>query len=267
MKILKRALVALAVLVVVAVGALAAVFVSTFGAVKSLPEAGLLPSGVVLVKDNGYVGVFIVPLSQEGHVLLVDCGNDKEAKAVKAVLDDKKLAVDGILVTHGHPDHVGGCNALKERDHMPVYALTAEVPLVHGDVAPTSPEGKLFGPHHLGVTVERPVNDNDTVEIGGVTAKALALPGHTSGSTAWLVGDVLFLGDAASLGKDGHVIGPPAIFTEDMGKAKRSLGALGLSFLEQQARPAWMIFSHSDEVASDGPGPWEDLKKLGEEGR
>lgn len=82
---MKRALlIAAAVLVVLVVGLGGAVG-SAFMGLQPVKDGATLAGGVTQVQD-GYVTAFIVPAG-EGQAVLIDCGQDPEAKALKAALD------------------------------------------------------------------------------------------------------------------------------------------------------------------------------------
>lgn len=105
------------------------------------------------------------------------------------------MAVTGVLVTHHHPDHVGGVlggwrieglAALLERVAVPVHAHVAEVPLVAAWAGVG--ESDLVG-HHGG----------DRVTVGAVDIEVLHTPGHTPGSACFGVDGALVSGDTLFL--------------------------------------------------------------------
>ncbi|MEK8050399.1 hydroxyacylglutathione hydrolase [Ideonella sp. DXS22W] len=113
----------------------------------------------------------------DGHrALVVDPG---DATPVQAALDAQGLALAGILVTHHHPDHVGGVDALRGRLQGPVFGPARE----------TIPAPYL------------PVQAGSAVQLLGLDFTVIDVPGHTAGHVAyWWAGDatqapVLFCGD------------------------------------------------------------------------
>ncbi|MCA3252333.1 MAG: hydroxyacylglutathione hydrolase [Pseudomonadota bacterium] len=115
----------------------------------------------------------------DGHqAWVVDPG---DAAPVAAALDSLGLQLAGILVTHHHPDHVGGIDALRER-------LAATGGRVHGPSGERIPE-----------PVERHV-EGDTIDVLGRRFEVLEVPGHTAGHIAYFERDatahpLLFCGD------------------------------------------------------------------------
>lgn len=113
----------------------------------------------------------------DGHqALVVDPG---EASPVEVALDADGLALAGILVTHHHPDHVGGIAGLRARL-----------------------QGRVFGPAHEAIPRPfTPLEDRARIEAAGLEFEVIAVPGHTAGHIAYLHdaddGDapILFCGD------------------------------------------------------------------------
>ena len=128
-----------------------------------------------------------------GRCLLVDPAYDVAGLLEAVAADGMELA--GVLVTHHHPDHVGGplggwsiegLAALLELADVPVHANRHEAALV---AAWTGLDGSAIVGHDGG----------DTVAVGDVEVELVHTPGHTPGSQCFLVdgrlvsGDTLFL--------------------------------------------------------------------------
>jgi glyoxylase-like metal-dependent hydrolase (beta-lactamase superfamily II) len=213
-----------AAVVVVALLALPVVVAAggAFLGLAPIVDGEAVADGVVAVQD-GYVSLHVVDVAP-GRVLLVDCGQG--AEAVRAHLASRGLgdeAVAAILLTHGHADHVGGCAAFPD---AVVHALGAERDLVEGRVAARGPLTRLAGARDHGVRVDRVVADGEVLRIGDVDVEAFAVPGHTAGSAAWLVRDVVFVGDSASVEDDGDLRPAPWAFTDDPAENRAALTRL-----------------------------------------
>ncbi len=164
--------------------------------------------------------VWIVPV--DGGVVLVDAGFDESGAAVRAALHRRRVLA--VLLTHAHPDHIAAAGAFA----APVYVGRADVPLLSGrhavkDLAVALASALLAPPVPRTVI---PVDDGFTLVVGGRTFRAVAVPGHTPGSTAWLRGGLLFTGDAAVSPRGRAVVPPPEPYSEDPARARASLRRL-----------------------------------------
>lgn len=116
---------------------------------------------------------YIWMIDDGAQALIVDPG---DAAPVLASLRARGLTLAGVLITHHHPDHIGGLAELA--------AVSAALP-VYGP----------GGPRFPGVT--RPVADGDTLELLGQTFSVMAVPGHTLDHIAWYAAGLyaVFCGD------------------------------------------------------------------------
>lgn len=218
--------IAIVTLVVVGSAAIAisAIFAMTFTGRKPISDGAEI-GGIAIVQD-GVVAVGVVPLG-EGHVALIDAGNDPAGHPILEELARRGLgaeAVTMVLVTHGHPDHVASLGAFPRAR---VAALAAEVPLLEGRVGHGGPLGWMTRANP--VRVDRVLADGEQIHLGDLAdtvVRVFAVPGHTRGSAAYLVNGVLFIGDAADVTVDGELRGAPWIFSEDTGGNRVSLTRL-----------------------------------------
>src|ERR1700730_3945936 len=74
--------------------------------------------------------------------LVIDPAIDEAAYLDALVQEgEKRGSIRRILITHGHPDHIGGAAALRERLHVPIYACNRQgVPFADIEVA----DGETF---------------------------------------------------------------------------------------------------------------------------
>lgn len=120
--------------------------------------------------------------------VIIDPGDSSEK--ISLYLMQNCLNPVAILLTHGHFDHVGAVNALADEYNLPVYANIYEKGML-------SDPSKIYVFRGGGeaVKVNNWFEHEDVFNFGDLTFKALHTPGHTVGSSCFLLNDNLFSGD------------------------------------------------------------------------
>ncbi|MCK8045213.1 hydroxyacylglutathione hydrolase [Shewanella sp. 1CM18E] len=128
--------------------------------------------------------IWTLQTEQSTGVYVVDPG---DAQVVIDYVTNKKLTLQGILITHHHHDHTGGIAALCAHfgKDIPVYGPQAE---------------NIQG-------ISRPITAQATVTLEGLEleAKVIQVPGHTLGHIAYLIDNLLFCGDTLFSGGCGRL--------------------------------------------------------------
>lgn len=129
---------------------------------------------------------------------VVDPGGDVER--VLAVAASEGVAVEKILLTHGHIDHAGGAAEMKRRLGVPIEGPQREEQFWIDQLPQQS---RMFGFAQVEAFMpDRWLEQGDTVTFGEVVLEVLHCPGHTPGHVVFfhrpsrlaVVGDVLFQG-------------------------------------------------------------------------
>ncbi|MGB6228833.1 MAG: MBL fold metallo-hydrolase [Litorimonas sp.] len=131
--------------------------------------------------------------------IFVDPGG--EADRLKARLDELGVTLKAIWLTHGHLDHAGGADQLREELGVPVIGPHKDDQFWMDGI---TDQWAQYGHPGMGrkVVPDRYLEDGDQLEIGGVTFDVVHTPGHTPGHVVIynapmkiaFVGDVLFQG-------------------------------------------------------------------------
>jgi len=146
-------------------------------------------------KENSY----LVASRAGGEAVLIDPGD--EAEAIAGRIEALRLRPVLILNTHGHLDHIGAVADLRERYGIP-FAIHPGDRFLLVDV---EAQAALFGlSGYRDPVVDRELSDGETVEAAGLSFVVRAVPGHSPGSVALLVGEAAFVGDALFQGSVGR---------------------------------------------------------------
>jgi glyoxylase-like metal-dependent hydrolase (beta-lactamase superfamily II) len=121
------------------------------------------------------------------------------------------VKLEGILITHGHFDHIAATASLVESTGAPVYGSTeaAEV-LASPEKHQIFPGMGIFPPASIDVLVEQ---DAEYV-VAGIPVRAIMTPGHSAGSITWYCEKGLFCGDLLFYGSIGRTDLPGGSFEQ-----------------------------------------------------
>lgn len=125
------------------------------------------------------IGIYRV---DDGGVVLIDSGNDKEAgRRVRKVLDENGWTPRAIVNTHSNADHIGGNNYLQQKTGCKIYANRSEAAFarepmlessfLYGGYPPKELQNKFF------VAAASDVLDISDKSFPGIL-QTVDLPGH-----------------------------------------------------------------------------------------
>lgn len=137
---------------------------------------------------------------ETGEMLIVDPGAEPDKVFAKVSLMEGKPV--GILLTHGHFDHIMAAQEIKTRYSTPIYACREEEEML------SDPEMNMTAYYGGGCSLSPDVSlrDLDVFEAAGFSIQMLHTPGHTKGSCCYYIKDesVLFSGDTLFYGSVGR---------------------------------------------------------------
>ncbi|WP_147804717.1 MBL fold metallo-hydrolase [Alkalicoccus halolimnae] len=162
-----------------------------------------LPISVWAVKEND-------------GMMLVDAGIGQMGKGILKEIEQLDIGpLKRIVLTHGHPDHVGAIERIRSGRDVPVYAHPLEIPYIEGEL-PFPDRKKASVLVHPGLTQPLPDSEDGLSKIGGL--KPFLTPGHSPGHTVFyhVEDDVLLGGDLFTSTRRGKLKRPIPLFTYNM---------------------------------------------------
>jgi len=129
---------------------------------------------------------------------VVDPGGD--LATIEEAIAKIGVAIEKILLTHGHIDHAGGAAELREKLGVKIEGPHEADKFLLDNLPQSGARYGLLGVRE--VTPDRWLKDGDTVTVAGFTFAIIHAPGHSPGSVVFfndanrfaLMGDVLFQG-------------------------------------------------------------------------
>lgn len=116
------------------------------------------------------------------------------AQALLDFVREQALDVAWIVETHAHADHLSAGHWLKQQLPDARLAIGEGIRQVQRTFRDVYHLGEAFPVD--GSQFDHLFADGETFAIGALQAQVVAVPGHTSDSCAYLIGDALFTGDS-----------------------------------------------------------------------
>ena len=157
-------------------------------------------------------------ITNDTDAVLIDCSTP--LATVQDALAKQNAALRAVLCTHGHFDHLLTADEVRKAFGVPLYLheQDAEMPADGHKNAFTT----FFGYERTWLPAERTFAEGDLLTFGSLTLRVLHTPGHSKGSSCFLLENALFTGD--TLFAPGF--GRTDLYGGDFSALQRSLGRL-----------------------------------------
>jgi glyoxylase-like metal-dependent hydrolase (beta-lactamase superfamily II) len=141
---------------------------------------------------------YVVRTSDEAsEAVVIDPGGD--AAELGRELERLGVTCAGILITHGHWDHLGGVADLADAEGAPVY-MAAEERIALERINDFAPAELPLRPYTPDVLLE----GNEALDLAGIAFQTLRVPGHSPAHLAYYADGCLFSGDVLFAGSVGR---------------------------------------------------------------
>lgn len=159
-------------------------------------------------------------LVREGtDAVLIDCSATPEV--VEAALEQQGARLAAILCTHGHFDHILTADALRDAFGVPLFLHEADAEMPEDNEK--NAFAVFFGNSSFHVrSADRLFKDGETLRFGALAFTVMHTPGHSKGSSVFLLDNVAFTGDTLFAGGWGRT----DLYGGDAFTLRRSLQAL-----------------------------------------
>jgi hydroxyacylglutathione hydrolase len=153
---------------------------------------------VGLVQEN----CFLLRRDGSQSALIVDPGD--EAPRILAAVEELGVAIEAILVTHCHFDHVGAVAPVARATGAPVYVSEIERPVLADIMSYVPFPG--FGPYES-YEADHTLKGGERLALAGFEIDVLFTPGHSPGHLTYSIPDerAIFSGDVLFQGSVGRV--------------------------------------------------------------
>ena len=156
-----------------------------------------------------------------GEGVVIDPGG--MAKEILAYIREAKLSIKAVLDTHGHCDHIGANDAIRDATETPLY--------IHKEDGAMISDIRLNLSAFMGFKVisrpaEHLLSEGDKISFGNSELEVIHTPGHTKGGVCFVGDGVAFTGDTLFAGSIGRSDFPGGSEVELIGNIKKKLLAL-----------------------------------------
>ncbi len=141
---------------------------------------------------------YIIAAGDTKECVIIDPGDEGDRILYEA--NGLGLTVKLIINTHGHSDHTGAVESIRDATGATYGIHRGDVHMLRSSVL------KIHSGNHSIVGPDRLVEDGDILHVGGIELNVITTPGHTQGSVCYYIKNkgALFTGDTLLNGSIGR---------------------------------------------------------------
>jgi len=142
--------------------------------------------------------------------VIIDPGGD--AQLILDVLDKNDLHAELIILTHGHPDHIGALQEIKDKTQAKTALHQSDEAILSGV------RNRLQSQFEIKSipSVDMKLKGGEVLKVGEISLEIIHTPGHTPGGICIKVNDMIFTGDTLFAGSIGRTDFPGGSYEQIM---------------------------------------------------
>lgn len=175
----------------------------------------ILPNIYLLKKRVRGANIYVV--EESDGLTIIDCGLEGSDEGIIEFIESFRSSLEdvkSIILTHGHPDHIGSLPELIDLTEANVYIHEMDMQLVE----------RFTGLKRGSIKNLTLLSGGEKIDLLGGTL-VIHAPGHTDGSIVLYNPErqILFTGDVLLVNANGELSLPKEEYTKDMSKEKESV--------------------------------------------
>ncbi len=162
---------------------------------SNVPNMGIIRLVLGACSTNCY----IVYHKQTKECIIIDPADS--AEQIIYEINQKNLLPKYIFITHGHTDHILAMSDLLKKYQLKVLISKIDAWRLQDETLIN--ERPYVTTPYKAVTADIFLEEGDIISLNDLAFEVMIIPGHTEGSAALKIGNVLFTGDTLQKGRHG----------------------------------------------------------------
>ena len=158
----------------------------------------IYPITVGALQCNNYL------IAEGDRAVLIDCSGD--GTQVLHMAQELDLAIEAIILTHGHADHIEAVDRVAAKFRCPLYIHAEDAALLKR--ADYNLSTAIYRKPLIIETDAILFNDREILRFGSLSFEVIHTPGHTLGSVCLCCENALFTGDTLFRDSIGAIFPP-----------------------------------------------------------